>query len=352
MQQRRLLLPAITSVGDVAHSVRTGLLLAATVATMGCGGDNDGPSRPGPPQPTPTTISQSAKGYLDALLGIMEAHSINKATIDWADFRTEVLAAAGTAQSIPDTYPALGVALRLLDDHESYYLSRDAATVIGLAPVGGCAAVPPSTPSLPDSIGYVKVGPCDCDGSGAAEFAESIQQAIRAADSTGLIGWIVDLRGNFGGNMWPMIAGIGPVLGEGIVGWIVYNDREYEREYRAGAALSLGEAFARVETPYALLRENPRVAVLTDGKVSSSGEAIAVFFRGRPDTRSFGTPTCGHHHLQQIFVLADGASLGLVTSQHADRLKIRYGGPIAPDEIVTDPDEAVNRAIAWLQGGG
>ena len=39
-----------------------------------------------------------------------------------------------------------------------------------------------------------------------------------------------DLRGNIGGNMWPMIAGVGPILGDGIIGWIVYYDREYERE--------------------------------------------------------------------------------------------------------------------------
>lgn len=151
--------------------------------------------------------------------------------------------------------------------------------------------------------------------------------------------------------MWPMIAGIGPVLGEGIIGWIVYNDREYEREYRAGAAQSFGEVFAQVAAPYTLLRENPKVAVLTDGGVASSGEAIVVYFRGRPFTRSFGTPTCGHHHLQQFFPLSDGATLGLATSQHADRTKKQYASRIEPDEVVADPGQVVSQAIAWLQGG-
>ena len=32
-----------------------------------------------------------------------------------------VFAAAGAAQSIPDTYPAIAVALNLLDDFESHY---------------------------------------------------------------------------------------------------------------------------------------------------------------------------------------------------------------------------------------
>jgi C-terminal processing protease CtpA/Prc len=91
------------------------------------------------------------------------------------------------------------------------------------------------------------------------------------------------------------------------------------------------------------------VAVLTDGGTVSAAEAVTAFFKARPDTRSFGTPTCGHHHLQQAFVL-DGAVLYLVTAQSADRTKKRYGGPISPDEVITDPGAAVSRAVAWLLG--
>jgi C-terminal processing protease CtpA/Prc len=149
--------------------------------------------------------------------------------------------------------------------------------------------------------------------------------------------------------MWPMIAGVGPVLGEGIIAWIIYHNREYEREYRDGAALSLGEAFTRVSPPYTLLKAAPRVAVLTDGGTVSAAEAVTVFFKARPDTRSFGTPTCGHHHLQQAFSI-DGATLYLVTAQSADRTKRRFGGPISPDELIADPAAMVSRAVAWLLG--
>ena len=324
------------------------LVLIAVLATVGCGRDRAGPAGPSPAQPTANPEGTTA--HLDALLKTMEAYSINRETIDWASFRTQVVAAAGDARTIPDLHPAIDVALRLLNEHESYYIARD-GRLIGPPRDGGCEAAPPTTLGLPDTVGYVKVDSCPCEGTAATQFAESIQRAIRTADRAGLAGWIVDLRGNFGGNMWPMIAGIGPVLGEGIVGWIVYNDREYEREYRDGAATSFGDVFARVEDPYKLLKAYPKVAVLTDGRVASAGEAIVVFFRGRPGTRSFGTPTCGHHHLQQDFRLSDGATLFLVTAQTADRTKRKYGGPIDPDEIIADPSEAVNRAIAWVQRG-
>lgn len=326
---------------------RTVLLFVALLAN-GCGGDRRGPTGPDPVQTAGPIISATA--YLDEILQIMKSYSINTSRIDWGGFRAEVVASAGAAQTMSDAYRGIEVALRLLNDTQSYYTGRDGRT-LGPPPVGGCSAQSPITPPLPDTVALVRVTSCDCDGNVATQFAESIQRSIRTADRPGLSGWIVDLRGNFGGNMWPMIAGVGPILDEAIIGWIVYNDREYEREYRNGAAQSFGDIFAQVAAPYTLMRPNPKVAVLTDGVVASSGEAITVYFRGRPNTRSFGTPTCGHHHLQQAFRLSDGATLYLASSQHADRTKRQYSGRIEPDEFVADPGEMVSRAVAWLQGG-
>jgi hypothetical protein len=124
---------------------------------------------------------------------------------------------------------------------------------------------------------------------------------------------------------------------------------DYEREYINGAAQSFGDVFARASAPHRLINPHPNVAVLTDGSVSSAGEAIAIYFRGRPGTRSFGLPTCGHHHLLQEFPIGT-ATLRLVTAEHADRTKERYRGPIVPEEFVTSPEETLQRAVAWLLG--
>ena len=270
------------------------LLLIGGFALSACQGERATVTQPTSPiSSAPTPIS--ADIYLDAVLTIMQTASINKDAIDWAGFRTKVVERAAGARTIPDVYPAILVALQLLDDHESYFTTRD-GLLIGPPPMGGCGGASRVPADLPETVAYVKVDSCPCDGNAATQYAESIQRAIERADRPGLSGWIVDLRGNIGGNMWPMIAGIGPILGEGIVGWIVYYNREYEREYSGGAALSLGETFARVAVPYKVLQEFPRVAVLTDGGVASAGEAIVVYFKGRPNTRSFGTATCGHHH--------------------------------------------------------
>jgi hypothetical protein len=332
--------------------VESTLILTAALGAPGCADTPTTPSRNPRPQPDePGQRVVDVGAYLEEIVRTMQAESANSRTIDWARFRAEVIAAAGAAQTMQDAYPAIELALRLLNDFESHYVSAT-SILFGPSPEPACTPSPATVPSLPETIGYVKLTGCPCDGRSADAYAEAVQNAIRMADRPGLGGWIVDLREDGGGNMWPMMAGLGPILGDGIMGWIVYNNREYEREYRGGAAMSFGDVFAQVGMPYTLLRPDPKVAVLTGGGTNSAGEAIAVWFKGRPATRSFGTPTCGHHHLLSTFQLSDGARLTLKNANNADRLKRPYAGPIAPDELVPDPQEIVGRAVTWLLGGG
>jgi C-terminal processing protease CtpA/Prc len=99
-----------------------------------------------------------------------------------------------------------------------------------------------------------------------------------------------------------------------------------------------------VPGPYRLRRERPRVAVLVDNGVASSGEATFIAFRQRADTRSFGVATCGLSTANSGFSMSDGALLNLTVSVMADRTKTRYGDQVAPDEIIADAAQVVARA--------
>ena len=102
---------------------------------------------------------------------------------------------------------------------------------------------------------------------------------------------------------------------------------------------------------YRLKKENPRVAVLYDNQVGSSGEATAIAFRGRPRTRSFGVATCGVSTANQSYRLLDGSQLFLTVSTMADRTGTRYGGQLVPDEAIAGADAQVARAVEWLRSG-
>jgi hypothetical protein len=51
-------------------------------------------------------------------------------------------------------------------------------------------------------------------GSSITGLADSLQSLIRGVDARDPCGWIIDLRHNHGGNMWPTLAGVGPILGD------------------------------------------------------------------------------------------------------------------------------------------
>lgn len=280
----------------------------------------------------------------------MRSNSIKRLTMDWDGFSSRVLAAGATAQSIPETFPAIRLALELINDGHSSYRASNGTTIFHR--VKTCTASGAGTPSLPADIGYVKVTSFSGSGGDMTTFANGIQQQIRDRDTASLAGWIVDLRGNGGGNMWPMLAGVGPVLGEGLAGFFIGPTGVATRwEYADGGASSGNVVVARADNPYHVLRADPRVAVLVDNGVASSGEATFIAFIGRANTRTFGVPTCGLSTANAGFALSDGASLNLTVSTMADRTRRAYGDVVTPDEVIASDADMVARAIAWLRSG-
>jgi hypothetical protein len=281
----------------------------------------------------------------------MEANSINRRTIDWSAFRATVLAQAPDPAHIGDTFEAIRTALGLLDDnHSSYTAPPEYRTTIRNSRIT-CSAPIALQPNKPADIGYVRVTSFSGSAAAAATYATSLQNTIRTQDSSeDVAGWIVDLRGNSGGNMWPMIAGLGPILGEQTLGYFINPfGIESRWEYRGGLSILNGMTMVAVPSPYVLRSAEPKVAVLIDGFVASSGEATAIAFIGRPNTRFFGTPSCGLSTANAGFTL-DGANLTLTVAAIADRNKVAYGDTLSPQEVIHDNTAVVERAIAWLRG--
>jgi C-terminal processing protease CtpA/Prc len=145
-----------------------------------------------------------------------------------------------------------------------------------------------------------------------------------------------------------MLAGVGPVLGDGIAGYFIDADEvENSWGYQNGASLLNENPETQLDDFYTLSSQNPKVAVLLDDGVASSGEVIAISFIGRENTRSFGSPTCGISTSNARFTLSDGAVLNLTTAFLADRNKNKFGIPVEPDEDVADED-LIQSAIDWV----
>jgi hypothetical protein len=331
------------------------LLPALALGLAACGGSE--PTRAVPRE----EMGPAARAYLDAALDIMQANSLHRARIEWTGLRARAYDTAGTAQTPAETYPAIRSALRDLGDRHSSFAAPPSSTG------GGGGTQPPPAPppvgvSLAGGIAYVYMPAFVASAS--TEHANAYHAVLRDLDAASPCGWVVDVRLNPGGNMWPMLAGIGPVLGEGEVGRFVAPDgataRWWSRDGQAGVVSPGGVAsvLARVSVaPYRLKRPMPPVAVLTGPVTASSGEAVVTAFRGRPDTRSFGRSTAGLSTANLAYRLSDGAVINLTVSTFADRTGRLYGQSIAPDEVIPvsnitrDPatDQTLRAAVEWLR---
>lgn len=304
---------------------------------------------------SPTAVEPTAgTEYLEAALDILAANSRHKYEVDWDRLRSTVWKDAGKLNEPADAYPAIRHALDLVGDRHSFLLTPE--EVVERVT---CVNAPPYVRVAPDPsgtappVGYVRVGSAVCPGS--SELATAYQREIERIDTAGVCGWIVDLRGNGGGNISPMIGGVGPIVGEGVLGYFVGPDSAKPWAYRNGSVLIGGNTAATVTDPYELRDASPPVVVLVNGVTASAAEATYLSFVGRPNTHTIGGWTAGYSTANTAFLLSDSAVLAVTTAVMADRTGQTYGGYIVPERVTggdgtlnPDTDRAYRYALEWL----
>lgn len=201
-------------------------------------------------------------------------------------------------------------------------------------------------------------------GEPARRYAEILFGHVAAAADRSC-GYILDLRGNTGGNVWPMIVGLSALIGDGPGTGELYRDGRISTYARLekGAAIVAEEGEQKGVEILRLSnwRDLPSlasmpIALLIDDAVGSSGEGVALQFKGRASTRFFGERTYGHASSNEGWMLNDDINMVVTTAMLRDRSGAIYPDGITPDVPVpagegalSDPDDAVVEAAKkWL----
>jgi carboxyl-terminal processing protease len=306
------------------------------------------------PQTTTPGMSAEARLYLEQALAIMEQHALYRQDFNWTRLKSRALTLAYNAITPADTYPAIQSALRNLNDSHSFFLTPQ--QVDDLMSGALQAGLPgPAGRLLENGLAYLSMPAFAGSMEAGTAYAARMQNILRELDTSSPCGWILDLRQNGGGDLWPMLAGVGPLLGDGLAGAFVdAGGVSTNWYYQPGQALQDSEVLIQVEAKsvYALKIPQPPVAVLSGQGTASSGEALMIAFRGRPQTRSFGRETAGLSTANERYTLSDGAQIYLTVSRFADRTGKVYGGIITPDEYISDDTSAndivLDKASTWL----
>ena len=290
-------------------------------------------------------LSPVAKSYIDEVIALLQHNSINKNKIPWEDFRNDVYRHAKGSKTIADTYSSITYAITKLADNHSYF----AANIVS-QDTSDLAPLPILLDEIvPKDMGYIRIGFCMGDEAQKEKYINSVREKMAKQDKKNLKGWIVDLRGNFGGDMVPMLVAVGPILGEGVLGYFFYPDSSfYTWNYKNGYLYDEnGNWWEQSTDSYPLKSPNPYVAILTDHVTASSGEAVAIAFKGRNKTKSFGTPTFGVSTSNRVHTLSDGSRINLTESVFADRNKTKYGHSVYPD-VNCEENKTLKEAINWI----
>jgi hypothetical protein len=298
--------------------------------------------------------------YLDHALGLMRANAVYTPAIGWRAVTDEAHKMAAAAKTPADTYGAIIYALGQLEQAGDVHTGFMNSFTAKLQAQGG-AAIGGATPSPPPTVSLVKrkLGFIALPGIGSAyrspnarRYASSALSSIaslQAGDHP--CGWIVDLRQNTGGDDYPMLLSVGPILGDGrLIGFTGKKGFSDWTSYR-NHTLSEDGITERAPVKVANVTPAPDVAVLIGPMTASAGEVVTVAFRGREDTRSFGGATAGATTAPQTYRLADGAELHFAVVWYVDSHGNVYKHPIKPD--VTVPQALGDNAVVlaaekWL----
>lgn len=294
-------------------------------------------------EPDKLSSVTSPEAMLDSAFQIVKGNAFNANKLNWATVEPKIRSMASDAKIAADTYPAIKKLLSMLGDNHSFLIDP---YVTSSLVTGGQVSSAAIVKLIDGDIGYIRIpGYRGFDEELGRRFADDIQTKIEHLSSkVGKAGWIIDLREDSGGNMWPMLAALEPFLGKVKLGSFVTAANNSEAWYAGrGVLKSSRPTYNFVKSP---------VAVLIGPRTNSSGEAVTVAFEGRPFTKFFGQSTSGRSTANKEFRLPDGSMINLTTAVDADRIGRRYGGKVLPDVFVSETDSAGDKtlkvALNWL----
>ena len=263
------------------------------------------------------------------------AQSLNAAGVDWQKLEED----AQRVVSLDGEDAAIRFVVRALGDNHSFYRAPARPLHDVLAPYEG----------FPRVRIHGWSGPLEAQ----RHSTQSLRSSMDGLGGSGSCGVILDLAANSGGNLWPMLIGAAPLLSDGLLGrFREANGRSMAIEKRDGAIFYDGARhFLNPASPSPA--SAPRyVALVVGPRTSSSGEILAILFRGQEGVRIFGEETSGQSTATATIALPNGGSLSVASSVTVDRNGTAFAARLSPDVRTSEP---LREAASWLRsvcGGG
>ena len=315
------------------------------------------------------------QAIVDTVLMRTKEISLYTSTVNWDSLQKQVHEKAANAKTIEELKPAFELLInRLRDhhgriqhagnysniawftDHKNHRHPEKRTKEMAVWKIMNNPDARFEYQVLKDRTGYLKIVGIGPNVDIEKESAR-IRNAVIKMYGQKIDRWIIDMRYNAGGNMHPMMAGIAPLIGDGMVGSLVNlnNEKLFDWEIKNGNFIYDGyQAVNLANKP--VFKKQAKIAVLTSRWTESSGEVVATALKGRPATKFFGEATGGATTNTNGENIAGAIILNISTGIFCDRKGIAYEHNIpvdveVPFEVVKDPakDACILAAQKWLK---
>jgi carboxyl-terminal processing protease len=294
--------------------------------------------------------------YIHAVIDTIRKHSIYRDSLNLDRIEQTAMEIAGPANEYNDCYLAVQYlidALRPAGDEHSFFMTP--AEYANLSGPGSLInKIENPVCKMVGDVAYLFVPPFHGTNSQRKlEYSDSLQSGIRQLMEFKPKGWIVDLRQNTGGDMEPMVVGLGPLFTNEKLGALVDVENIADYWHYNHGKYFWDDGYSSTVSHFFELTVHLPIAVLISNQTGSSGEAVAISFVGNNKTRFFGQPTWGLTTGNGSFDLVDGANIHLASTTMADRHGKKFSGPLQPDVMIENnqkEDLVLKAAVNWILG--
>ena len=298
-------------------------------------------------------------GSVDSLYIFIKSNSVLRTTVDWTQIDKTFNEQIESSKLLKDTMNCFVSVLKQLNDVHSqiflnneyfgHYPSIEDSILVWLKPLNDKAISLTNkihSEIIADEIGYIRVPSIQVYGpTQINSYAQSLSDIVIELSKKCKKGFIIDLRLNGGGNIYPMLLGLSRFLGNQKIGYEtdVNDSITGDWELKNGNFVIGGYQTTDMKIKYKSNLQSIPIVVIIGPVTKNSGGMTAIVFKGRPNTIFIGEPTAeGYTTSNGYFQFAPNLTLNFATNYVADRNKNIYKTNVNPDIIISHGDNFDN----------
>lgn len=307
--------------------------------------------------------AENLQPLLQDVLFKAKQYSVYSSRVDWTALEAEVLQRNNTILSTDDFVRRMKLIFQAMGDtHGAFFFNgkriRYDNTEFKARP-SLIKAIEGHKPKVRATIlesgyGYISVPGTSKNDQ---RTCQQLQDSLCSLGLTDLKGIIIDLRLNEGGSVYPGFSGLNQLFGSNLVAYSANLDGSPQSAWTVskGTYLQGGRKAVAVSNGCEP-NKDLKMAVLISQITASSGEMLAVGFKGREKTVFIGEKTAGFTTINLEFRIGKHY-LGIASGFITDRKGKVYFDRVEPDiEIIEgdnftnlSEDSKVQAALQWLK---